>query len=83
MVKKSRKFSKEKALKALKERSHTAEAKAEMDRILTSMIATSEYYDQKLEDYEKMKEIYGVVLASLTKPFVKLESACFVWMVKK
>ena len=83
LVKKSRKFSKEKALKALKERSHTAEAKAEMDRILTSMIATSEYYDQKLEDYEKMKEIYGVVLASLTKPFVKLESACFVWMVKK
>jgi ATP-dependent helicase HepA len=82
-VKKSRKVSKDKALKILKERSHTSEAKAEMDRILTSMIATSEYYNQKLEDYDKMKEIYDVVLESLTKPTVRLESACFVWMVKK
>ena len=32
----------------------------EMDRILTSMIATSEYYNQELEDYDKMKEIYDV-----------------------
>lgn len=83
LVKKSRKVSKDKALKALRERSHTAEAKAEMDRILTSMIATSEYYNQALEDYDKMKEIYEVVLESLTKPTVRLESACFVWMVKK
>lgn len=72
-----------KALKVLRERSHTAEAKAEMDRILTSMIATSEYYNQELEDYDKMKEIFDVVLESLTKPTVRLESACFVWMVKK
>lgn len=82
-VKKSRKVSKDKALKLLRERSHISEAKAEMDRILTSMIATSEYYNQKLEDYDKMKEIYDVVLESLAKPIVRLESACFVWMVKK
>ena len=31
----------------------------------------------------RMKEIYDVVLESLTKPTVRLESACFVWMVKK
>lgn len=82
-VKKSRKVSKDKALKTLRERSHTVEAKAEMDRILTSMIATSEFYNQELENYGKMKEIYDVVLESLTKPTVRLESACFVWMVKK
>ena len=69
-------------MKALRERSHTAEAKAEMDRILTSMVTTSEYYNQELEDYDRMKEIYDVVLESLTKPTVRLESACFVWMVK-
>ena len=83
LVKKSRKVSKDKALRVLRERSHTAGAKAEMNRILTSMIATSEYYNQELEDYDKMKEIYDVVLESLTKPMVRLESACFVWMVKK
>ena len=82
-VKKSRKASKDKALKTLKEISHTEEAKAEMDRILTSMITTSEYYNQKSEDYDKIRGIYGVVLESLMKPTVRLESACFVWMVKK
>ena len=29
------------------------------------------------------KEIYEIVLESLAKPTVRLESACFVWMVKK
>lgn len=82
-VKKSRKVSKDKALKALRERSHITEAKAEMDRILTSMIATSEFYNQELENYDKLKEIYEIVLESLAKPTVRLESACFVWMVKK
>lgn len=82
-VKKSRKASKDKALKALRERSHTAEAKIEMDRILASMISASEYYNQTLDDYDKMKEIFDAVLESLVKPAVRLESACFVWMVKK
>ena len=82
-VKKSRKVSKDKALKVLRERSHITEAKAEMDRILISMIATSEFYNQELENYDKLKEIYDIVLESLTKPTIRLESACFVWMVKK
>lgn len=82
-VKKSRKVSKDKALKVLRERSHISEAKAEMERMLTSMIAASEYYNQKLKDYDKMKEIYDAVLESLMKPIVRLESACFVWMVNK
>ena len=54
-----------------------------MDRILTSMIATSEFYNRELENYDKLKEIYEIVLESLAKPTVRLESACFVWMVKK
>lgn len=82
-VKKSRKVSKNKALKALRERSHVSEAKAEMDRILTSLIATSKFYNWNLKDCNRMKEIYEVVLESLSKPIVRLESACFVWMVKR
>ena len=66
----------------LRERSHISEAKTEMDRILTSMIATAKYYDYIPEDYTKMKAIYDVVWKSLAKPMVRLESACFVWMVK-
>ena len=82
IVRRSRAFSKDKALKLLRERSHISEAKTEMDRILTSMIATAKYYDYIPEDYTKMKAIYDVVWKSLAKPMVRLESACFVWMVK-
>jgi len=82
-VKKSRKVSKDKALKVLREKSHVADAKAEVDRILTSMIAASKYYNQDLEDYDETKRIYDIVLESLSKPTVRLESACFIWMVKK
>lgn len=83
LVKKSRGVSKNKALKALRERSHVSEAKAEVDRILTSMIATAKYYDQEVEDYDRIKEIYDVVIEALEKPTVRLESACYVWMVKR
>lgn len=83
LVKKSRNVSKNKALKALRERSHVSEAKAEVDRVLTSMIATAKYYDQEVEDYDRIKEIYDVVIEALEKPIVRLESACYVWMVKR
>lgn len=83
LVKKSRNVSKNKALKVLRERSHVSEAKAEVDRVLTSMIATAKYYDQEVEDYDRIKEIYDVVIEALEKPTVRLESACYVWMVKR
>lgn len=82
-VEKSRQVSKEKAIKLLRERSHVAEAKAEMDRILTSMIATAKFYKQDPKDYDKIKSIFEVVLESLLKPTVRLEAACFIRMVKR
>lgn len=82
-VKKSRKVSKDKAFKSLSERSHISEAKAEMDRILTSVVATANYYGKDPEDYDKLKEIYDIVLESLSRPTLRLVSACFVWMVKR
>lgn len=83
MVSEARKVSKEKAIKNLRSRSHVSDAKAEMDRILTSVVATAKYYGQETDDYDRLKHIYDIVLESLSKPTVRLESACFVWMVKK
>lgn len=82
VVRKTRKISKDKALTALKGRSHVAEAKAEMERILTAMLAAANYYGQESEGYENLKETYDVVLKCLKRPIVRLESACYVWMVK-
>ena len=63
-------------------RSHVADAKAEMDRILTSVIAKAKYFEQEPEGYDDLKKAYDIVLESLSKPTVRLESACYVRMVK-
>lgn len=81
-VKKARSISKSKAIKLLSSRSHVADAKAEMERILTSVIAKAKYFEQEPEGYDDLKKIYDVVLESLNKPTVRLESACYVRMVK-
>ena len=83
MVSKTRKISKDKALKNLRSRSHISDARIEVDRLLTSAVATAKYYGQEADDYDRLKYIYDNVLESLSKPVVRLESACFVWMVKK
>ena len=83
MVSKARKISKDKALRNLRSRSHVSHARIEIERLLTSVVATAKYYGQESDDYERLKHIYDIVLESLSKPAVRLESACFVWMVKK
>lgn len=79
---KSRKISRDKAMKKLGAMSHIANAKAEMERLLTSEIATAKYYGQEPSNYERLKRIYVIVLESIKKPRIRLESACFVWMVR-
>ena len=81
-VKKARNISKNKALKLLGSRSHVADAKAEMERILTSVLAKAKYFEQEPEGYDNLKKAYDIVLESLSKPTVRLESACYVRMVK-
>lgn len=81
-VKKARSISKNKAIKLLSSRSHIADAKAEMDRILTAVIAKAKYFEQEPEGYDDLKRAYDIVLESLNKPTVRLESACYIRMVK-
>lgn len=82
-VKRARNISKNKAIKLLISRSHVADAKAEMERILTSIIAKAKFFGQEPESYDDLKNAYDIVLESLNKPIVRLESACYVQMVKK
>lgn len=69
-------------MKKLGAMSHIANAKAEMERLLTSEIATAKYYGQEPSNYERLKRIYDIVLESIKKPRIRLGSACFVWMVR-
>ena len=53
-----------------------------MDRILTAVIAKAKYFEQEPEGYDDLKRAYDIVLESLNKPTVRLESACYIRMVK-
>lgn len=76
----------ENSLKIAKSRfmklSHIDEAQAEVNRILNSVVATAKYYGRELEDYDELMRMYDLIIESIKKPIITLESACYVWMVK-
>ncbi len=59
-------------------------AKEMIEQILSTYEAREEYYGvQSGEPLELLKKEYEVIFNSLCKPIVRMESACFMWLVKK
>ena len=54
-----------------------------MARSLSARVANAEYYGLNDEGVEDLKNTQDIVLNSLRKPKLILDSAAFVWMVKK
>lgn len=82
-VKRAYSVARKEAIEKLKERSNIKMAREEINKMLYSLIATAQFYGREVEGYDSAKRIYDYVLESLKKPNLKLESACYVWMVKE
>ena len=79
----ARKTAYAKALEQFKHRSNIRGAKEEMERILSAKVANSVLYDvddEKIDDLEKEQSI---LLEAMRRPKISLDSAAFIWMVKK
>lgn len=76
----------ENSLKIAKSRfmklSHIDEAQEEVNRILNSVVATAQYYGREPENHDELIKMYELIMESIKKPIITLESACYVWMVK-
>ena len=83
LIDSSRKEAYSQALELFKRRSNIRGAKDEMARSLSARVANAEYYGLNDEGVEDLKNTQDIVLNSLRKPKLILDSAAFVWMVKK
>lgn len=54
-----------------------------MNQILSTHEAKADYYGIKSDDsVDLMKKQYEIIYNSLCKPIIRMESACYMWLVK-
>lgn len=70
------------ASKDLYRKSHISDAKEEIQRIIAARISSDTFFGREAESVETLEKRYEVILESLKKPTISLESACYVWMVR-
>lgn len=80
----SKKIARKKAFEKFKSESNLAGAQEMIDQILSTKEARANYYGtQDSDSMEQLKHQYEIIYESLSKPIVRMESACFMWLVKK
>lgn len=72
-----------KALEIFRRRSNVRGAKKEMERTLSARAANAEYFGLSDTGIENLKNTQEIILNAIKRPRLILESAAFVWMVKK
>lgn len=82
LVEESEKIAKEKAIKLFRRKTRLKEAKEEMDRSIASRAASDKYYGKKKEKTVSLEEQYELIMECLKKARVRLEAACYIWMMK-
>ena len=84
LVMKSSKAAQKKAIQKFKRESNVLGAKEMIDQILSTHEAKADYYGIKSsESMDFMKKQYEMIYNSLRKPIIRMESACYMWLVKK
>ena len=71
-----------KSISEIKRKSDIKGLKEEFERIKSAQISSSAYYNRTDIDISCIKEKYDIIYDCLSKPKLKLESSCFIWMCK-
>ncbi len=84
LVMQGSKIARKKAFEKFKGESNISGAKEMIDQILSTYEAKVDYYGiQSDESMELTKKQYEIIYNSLCKPIIRMESACYMWLVKK
>lgn len=83
LVDSAKKEASAKAVDVFKRRSNIRGAREEMERVLSSRAANAEYFGMSDEGIEELKHTQEIILNAIKRPKLVLESAAFVWMVKR
>lgn len=83
IVEKSSQLARKRALEKFKKESNLAGAKEMIAEILSMKESYVNYFGIKEDlNIEEIKRQYAIVFESLSKPIIRLESACYLWLVK-
>ena len=78
------KIARKKALKKFRAESNISGAREMIDQILSTYEARADYYGVETgKSVDLMKKEYEIIYNSLSKPIIRMESASFMWLVKK
>ncbi|RGY22658.1 hypothetical protein DXA47_15295, partial [Tyzzerella nexilis] len=84
LVEQNSQIARKKARTGFQKDSNLLGAKEMIDQILSMKESRKKYYGTEgNESIEELRKQYEVILESLSKPIIRLESACFMWLVKK
>lgn len=72
-----------KAMDVFKRRSNIRGAREEMERTLSARAANAEYFGMSGKGLEELRRTQEIILNAIKRPRPVLESAAFVWMVKR
>ena len=78
------KIARKRALEKFRAESNISGAKEMIEQILSTYEARADFYGMETdESVEQMKKEYEIIFNCLCKPIVRMESASFMWLVKK
>lgn len=84
LAKQGGKIARKRAFEKFKGESNISGAKEMIEQILSTYEARADYYGVQIGDsVESLKKEYEVIYNSLCKPIIRMESASFMWLVKK
>lgn len=73
---------KKEAVKDIKRKSEIKSAKEEIEHIIAAQVSSKLFYKLENDNIDEIQKKYELIYDCISKPKLKLESACFVWMVK-
>ena len=83
LVDSAKKEASTKAMAVFKRRSNIRGAREEMERVLSARAANAEYFGMSDKGLEELKRTQDIILNAIKRPRLILESAAFMWMVKR
>ena len=84
LVEKSSSMARKRATSRFAKESDLSGAREMIDQIVTVYESRARYFGTELdESLEDLKKQYELVFKSLKQPVIRLESACFLWLVKR
>lgn len=79
----SAKVAYKKAIEQFKSKSHIADAKAEIQRMIATGDALNMFYENLSINTKRNEEVGNILFEALSKPIITMESVSYIWMVNQ